>query len=429
MGGSQMAERAINGIELTPQQNKQWEDTMSLMAWTAPGFRHLFYKLLSNNNGKYVAIPTKDVPIAATDAKNIMINPDTFFAYPLKQRVFIMAHEIVHNMYSDVELLHRCKNAGLVPTNSGKDLPFKMDAMQHAMDFRINAMLKDSRIGEAPPDCLLDAQHKAMDSVLDIYERIYEDYPEGGGGPGGGFDQVLPPGTSTGQDPNNHNRNAQQWAVETETARMLEEMRSKGDMPGALKRLFKELLDPEVSWTEHIRTLVQRRTGSGVYSWRKPDRRHITRDLFMPSRSGFGAGVIDVWGDTSGSIGGSELCAYLSEFKGILEDVRPQLIRVHWCDAALQRIDEIRDAGDLDECLRQGAPGGGGTSVMPVFDAIAEHTEPTELFIGFTDLYVSLPAIAPRYPVIWACTTDQEPAWGEVVRINKRAQEKARAQP
>ena len=65
-------------------------DSASLLQWTAPGFRHLFYKLLTNNKGKYGAVMTRDVPVAATDAKNILINPDTFFAYGLKQRVFTL---------------------------------------------------------------------------------------------------------------------------------------------------------------------------------------------------------------------------------------------------------------------------------------------------------------------------------------------------
>jgi hypothetical protein len=43
-------------VKLTPEHKQQWTDTMSLMAWTAPGFRHLFYKLLSNNDGDYTAL-------------------------------------------------------------------------------------------------------------------------------------------------------------------------------------------------------------------------------------------------------------------------------------------------------------------------------------------------------------------------------------
>jgi hypothetical protein len=62
---------------------------------------------------------------------------------------------------------------------------------------------------------------------------------------------------------------------------------------------------------------------------------------------------------------------------------------------------------------------------MPVFEAIDESTETPELFIGFTDLYVSLPPVAPRYPVIWACVSDQQPPWGDLVKINRRARAQA----
>ena len=36
--------------DLTAGQVQQWADTMSHMAWTTPGFRHLFFKLLATNN-------------------------------------------------------------------------------------------------------------------------------------------------------------------------------------------------------------------------------------------------------------------------------------------------------------------------------------------------------------------------------------------
>jgi len=50
--------------------------------------------------------------------------------------------------------------------------------------------------------------------------------------------------------------------------------------------------------------------------------------------------------------------------------------------------------------------GGGGTDCMPVFDWIANHTEKPEVFIGFTDGYVSFPPQEPDIPVIiWAMTT------------------------
>jgi len=402
---------------LTPQQKQQWEDTMSLMAWAAPGFRHLFYKLLTNNHGSYGAVISRRVPVAATDGKNIIINPDTFFKYDLKERCFIIAHEVVHNVYDDVSLLHRCVKAGQVPMNDGTTLPFKNDLMQKSMDYRINALLKESRIGACPKDaCIDDKIGRANDSVLDIYKKLYED--DDGSGPGG-FDIVMSPGASTGQNPGTVSHNAQQWGVEVAVAQQLESMKSQGKMSAALQRMFKEILQPEVPWTEHIRGIFNRKVGSGSYDWRRPDRRFIVRDLHMPSRSGHGAGWIVVWGDTSGSIGQQELCSYIAELSAIVEDVRPRRLTVIWCDAEIKRIDEIEEASDLAKVQYEGAPGGGGTDVHPVFDWIHQQTELPDMFVAFTDGYVDIPA-EPSFPSIWASTTDHEYPYGDVVRINTK---------
>lgn len=414
-------ELAHEKLQLTPAQTSQWQDTMSLMAWTCPGFRHLFYKLLSNNKGSYGAVPTRRVPVAATDARNILINPDTFFHYSLKERVFIMGHEIVHNVYGDVEFLNRCARAGDVPMDDGTKLPFREGTMQKAMDYRINALLKDSRIGACPKDACLDEEiAKANEGVCDVYRKVYED--EEAGGPKTGknrsFDLILSPGKSngTGSQP----RNPQQWGVEIAAAQVLEQMKSQGKMPGALNRMFEEILNPVVPWTEHIRGIFNRKVGSGSYNWRKPDRRFIVRDLHMPSRSGNGAGWIVCWGDTSGSIGQDELCKYLAELGAIVEDCKPQRITMVWCDAAIHHIDEIEEAQDLETIKHAGTQGGGGgTDCNPVFEWIAEHTEVPEVFIGFTDGYVSFPDQAPPIPVIiWAMTTDKEAPFGDTVHIN-----------
>src|SRR6185312_415841 len=161
---------------LTPQQKAQWGDTMSLMTWTCPGFRHLFYKLLTNNRGEIAAVPSRDCPIAATDGLNIIINPDRFFSLPLPQRVFAIGHEIVHNVFNDVQFLHRCALAGQVPMSDGTTRPFINKMMQYAMDYRINALLVDSKIGQPLPGICLDpAVGKADESVVDIYKKIYDD--------------------------------------------------------------------------------------------------------------------------------------------------------------------------------------------------------------------------------------------------------------
>lgn len=408
---------AAENLQLTPEQLKKWRDTMSAMAWTCPGFRHLFYKLLVNNSGTYGAMPTRSVPIAATDGRNILINPDTFFNYTLPERVFIMGHEVIHNVYNDVEFLKNCTSSGQVPQSDGTVIPFRNSTMQKAMDFRINALLKESRIGHLPANVFYDTSiATGSDSVVDVYKRVWDDEEDNNGAKTGGkaIDYVLGPGSSSPASP----RSNGQWGVEMAAAKVLENMKRKGNMPGGLMRMFEDFLNPVVPWTEHIRGIFNRKVGSGSYDWKKPDRRFIVRDIHMPSKSGNGAGWVVCWGDTSGSIGQDEMQRYLAELSGIIEDCRPQRITVIWCDAEIKQIDEIEDAGDLERIRHSGAPGGGGTSVHPVFDWISESLDTPEIFIGFTDGYVAFPDTPPPYPCIWAMTTQVDAPFGENVRIN-----------
>ena len=412
----------IEAVELTAEQARAWQDTMSLMAWTAPGFRHLFYKLLTNNNGKHQAVFTRSIPYAATDGRNIMVNPDTFLAAPLQERVFVLAHEIMHNVYDDVGFAHRCQHTGRVPMSDGSSRDYVDSVMQRAMDYRINALLKDSRIG-APlsnPDykiCLDTAIAKAEDSVLDVYKKLYDD--EDWDNLPKNFDIVLKPGQGPTRSP-------QQWAVEVKNAQTLESMKSQGNMAGALGRMFKDILEPEVPWTEHIQGIFNRRVGSGSYNWKRPDRRFICRDIHMPSRSGHGAGWVIIWGDTSGSIGDGDLQGYIGELAGIIDDVRPHRLTVLWCDTQVHGVSEITDPADLATIQREGIPGqgGGGTSIHPVFKWIEDNAggEEPDMFVAFTDGYVTIPSVAPAYPCIWASTAKQpeDYPWGEVVMINQK---------
>ena len=168
--------------ELTPQQKSQWQDTATMMGWTCPGFRHIWYKLLDNNKGAYTAVVSRNIQgsPAATDGQNIIIDPGSFFKFNLPERVFIMAHEIVHNMYGDVELLHRCSVSGQVPMHDGSSLPFDNATMQHAMDLRIDSLLMTSNIGKPPQISKdrtkgLNLEETANRSVLDQYKKTLQE--------------------------------------------------------------------------------------------------------------------------------------------------------------------------------------------------------------------------------------------------------------
>jgi hypothetical protein len=439
----------IEGCKLTHAQKQKWDEIMTGMNWSCPGFSYLFVKLLSKRgDGECYALPTKDVPIAATDGDNIMINPDAFLGkdtggprldggFGLPECWLIMAHEVMHNVYNDPAMMHRCRKSGVVPMNDGSTLPYNHDMMNRAMDYRINALLVESKIGRMPknPDgtifgCYDPKIATANDSVLDIYKKLYEDEQGGGGkgkGPGkpqpgkgpGGFDQVLAPGTSMGTNPDDaaNQRSQDQWDVEMAAARTIEQARSQGDMAAALQQMFKNILEPTVPWTDHIATIIRRRWGVGSYDWRRPDRRWIGHDVYIPAPGGMQAGWLVIWRDMSGSMSDNEVMQCTAELHGIVEECHPKRITVIDCDSRIHKVHELEGPEGLIDLHCRTAHG--GTSIHPVMQWIGDQMEKPNLFIGFTDGEFDFP-IEPSFQTIWASVRDHEYPYGDVVRVRTK---------
>ena len=107
--------------------------------------------------------------------------------------------------------------------------------------------------------------------------------------------------------------------------------------------------------------------------------------------------------------------------KSLLDEVRPKRLIIIWCDAKVHRVDELEDASDLAGIKKKGAPGGGGTSFIPVFDEIADMGVTPDALLYLTDGHGPFPQHAPSYHVIWG-SIDKKPEgypFGDVVMIPK----------
>lgn len=127
------------------------------------------------------------------------------------------------------------------------------------------------------------------------------------------------------------------------------------------------------------------------------DRRFIHRKLYLEDVVGEAVQVA-ICIDTSGSIGGAELGAFMAEVHGIL-DAYPQ-IRGHlfYADADLY--------GPHDFSVHDPVPparGGGGTSFVPFFHWVNEQerqgTQPLAIYL--TDGFGDFPKSPPESPVMW----------------------------
>jgi predicted metal-dependent peptidase len=172
------------------------------------------------------------------------------------------------------------------------------------------------------------------------------------------------------------------------------------------------------------RATIMRVNGSDGLDWSQADRRmlvrgHIGHDpIYFGRPMGFGAGTIVIGCDTSGSIGDKQINQFFGELKGIFEDLNPREVVIMWCDARVHRVDYLEEVGDLDTVREKGAPGGGGTSFVPVFERIEKLGLDPDMLVYLTDMYGTFPKEAPDYPVIWGSIGGKEAPFGEMVFID-----------
>ena len=413
--------------KIDANQQELLSQALALVQWQAPGFTHVLYSMMNQDGSDTLLYFTKDIPTMSTDGAKIFANPDFFFSkdFPLRLRVAGIAHEVLHGIFHHCWQGYELRTKELPVAFGTKSFPYDPKFANGAMDYVINAVLKESGIGELGAGWLYDPKIATSDtSWQEAYVKIYKPSNKGGGGGQmpGQFDHHMDPGTSQGKDPADPMAapNPQAWQQAVAGAMAVAE--AQGKLPANLKKLFEAMLQPKVSWTDHIQGLFARRVGSGGYDFRRPDRRLIVRDIVAPGRSGHGCGTIVVGVDTSGSIYAvpSLIERFFAEVSGILEDLAPKRIVVVWCDAQVQRVDDVVDAQDLRDSYYKGAQGGGGTSFEPVFEHVEElGLEEIDALVYLTDGDGTFPATAPTYPVIWG-DISAEPAkypWGEVVEI------------
>lgn len=392
-------------VDVTAKQAHDWTITRTAFLSTCPAFAHVLYTMMNPGQHKDIAYFTKDVPIAATDDRYLFLNPDKFFEYSLPERVFIVGHEVLHAIMGHASSSYAISKRGKISYMDGKSLPYDHKIMNYALDYVVNAILVESKVGKLPTGALHDTKIAThMDDALTTYRKIYEKCDGDSGKLGGNrFDEHLAPGEGDGQDAEDGAaaRAASDIEWKTAVAQAMASAKAQGKLPACLDRMFNEVLDPTVSWEEHIAALFARKVGSGGYDYRRPDRRLVVRDIYAPGRSGHGAGTIVVGGDTSGSITPPVLDRFFAELAGILEDLRPKRLIIMWCDSKVHRVDEADDAADLNVIRYKGAPGGGGTSFVPVFDEIDDLGLEPDALVYLTDGDGTFPGRAPTYPVIW----------------------------
>lgn len=213
----------------------------------------------------------------------------------------------------------------------------------------------------------------------------------------------------------------EKWSQRLEQARIT--AKQKGKLPAALDRLVDEINDARVPWQQVVDRLMTV-TARNDYDMQRADRRFIEQGFYFPDLYSEETSI-EVYFDTSGSIGQGEMAAMLGELRGIARCRGIRNIRIMACDAKVQLDITVGPYDDLPESL----PGGGGTSLVPPFERRKEEPSEmkTSLIIYFTDLVAGedIPHEDPGIPVLWLWLRPQysgswlsKPTFGTVVEYD-----------
>jgi predicted metal-dependent peptidase len=198
-----------------------------------------------------------------------------------------------------------------------------------------------------------------------------------------------------------------------------------GKMGGKMSREIGDMLKPKVDWREVLRRFVKTYLKDRQSpSWRKAHRNYLWQDVILPSILGKRMKHLVIGIDTSGSIQGPILTAFLSELNRIVTDSNPERVDVIYWDAQVAGH-EIYKGTDSKTIVHKTSPTGGGGTDPDVVAAfmVKEKLEPDALVILSDGYMHSSPAnwTAIRCPSLWCImgNSNYKPPHGQVVNVKE----------
>lgn len=284
-----------------------------------------------------------------------------------------------------------------------------------ACDYVINLMIVDADDGAnevtLPEGGLLDEKYRGMDAGT-VYRMLKKDAESGDGGGEGGFDEHGWE-SAEGMSPEEKEQLARDVDQALRQGAIL-----AGKMKGNVPREIGDVLTPKVDWREALREFITSFcVDKDESTWRRPSRRWIGDDVYMPSLIGESVGRVVVAIDMSGSIGSDEVSQFLGEVRDICDRVKPEGIDLLYWDTDVCQHEKY-EQDQLDNLLGSTKPrGGGGTNPQCIVDYMDEKKIKAECAIVLTDGYVPNWGDGWSCPTLWGITTDAVSGVGKTVHM------------
>lgn len=317
-------------------------------------------------------------PTAYTNGRDVVYGRDFIATLPEPEIRGLILHENKHKMYRHLltwQDLHR-QNAQVA---------------NMACDYVINLEIYDEGKNSGgfvalPKGGLIDEKFRGMNS-REVFDYLMRNPPpKGGGGGDDGEDGFDEHGWEEAKDMTAEEQS--ELAKEIDNA-IRQGAILAGKVNGNLDRSFTDLMSAKVDWKEALREFVSSvASGKDDSTWRKPSRRWLQHDIYMPSTISQTMGRLCVAVDTSGSIQNDVVNRFLSEVVAIMNNVSPEIVDLLYWDHNVAGH-EVYGQGDGDKLMASTKPkGGGGTSPSCITKYLSDNNITPECVVVLTDGYV-----------------------------------------
>jgi predicted metal-dependent peptidase len=316
---------------------------------------------------------------AATDGRTIYFNRKFFEPLSVKQVEFVIAHEILHNVFDHM----------------GRKEGRNARIFNIAADYCVNGQLVRDHIGDHQIKGITifhDPKYYGM-GAEEVYDKIFDEMDEQElDALGQLLDDHIDWGDKDGQGkdgqgkPSYTKEELKQIRDEIREATMqAAQAAGAGNTPASVQRMIKELTEPKMNWREILRQQIQS-TIKNDYSFMRPNRKGWHMSAILPGTQFQETIDICVSIDMSGSIGDEQAKDFLTEIKGIMEEYKDFKIKV-WCFDTKVYNEADFDGYTMDEFDDYEVMGGGGTEFDANWEYMKEHDINPKKFIMFTDGY------------------------------------------
>lgn len=345
------------------------------------------------------------IDTACTNGKDVRYSPDYITTLLDKEVRGLILHEAGHKAFQHLILWQALYEED--PERANKACDYVVNIGIHDLDPYENDI-------KLPEGALYDVKYKGLDSGQ-IFDLLKEEGDDGDGSGGKPLDDHDWEGAQEMPD-----EEAQALSKEIDSALRAGAFIA-GKQGGDVSRDFEAMLEPAVDWKEQLREFVSSVcVGKGESTWRKPNRRWLGQDIYMPSQVAESIGNIVVAVDTSGSISGEAVTRALSELVGICDSTTPERVDLLYWDHKIASHEVYFEDG-YDKMVASTKPkGGGGTSIESVYNYMDEFNLKPVLLIVITDLCFGFPSARPDCPILWVSVNNNytTPPYGTTIRIN-----------